>query len=57
MMGMQSGTTSLTPLYTARTVQALMGAVYIDSDGDLEKLHEAMMAIGLLPKPGAQLPV
>ncbi|DAA77529.1 TPA_exp: putative RNAse III [Trichophyton benhamiae CBS 112371] len=57
MMGMRSSTANLTPLYTARTVQALMGAVYLDSDGDLEKLYEAMMAIGLLPKPGAQLPV
>lgn len=57
MMGMRSSTANLTPLYTARTVQALMGAVYLDSDGDLEKLYEAMMAIELLPKPGAQLPV
>lgn len=49
MIGIRSGT-GLLPLYMAKTIQALLGAVFIDSDGDMDKLQDAMAALGLFPR-------
>ncbi|EFR01941.1 hypothetical protein MGYG_04942 [Nannizzia gypsea CBS 118893] len=48
MIGNRSGD-NLLPLYMARTIQALFGAILVDSNGDTSKLSDAMRALKLLP--------